>query len=102
MRGSVIMSAATIMSAAAGLATALAAPAVADPNDDIFITVLENEGIPFSSEENAINLASAVCDYVDAGQAPEQVAVEISEPAGWTVEQSGFFVGAATQTYCPS
>ena len=102
MRGTVIMSAATIMSAAAGLATALAAPAVADPNDDVFINVIQNEGIPFSSEENAINLASAVCDYVAAGQAPEQVAVEISEPAGWTVEQSGFFVGAATQTYCPS
>ncbi|KRE30332.1 hypothetical protein ASG82_24775 [Mycobacterium sp. Soil538] len=99
MRGTVIMSAAL---AAAGLATALAAPAIADPSDDVFITVLQNEGIPFSSEENAINLASAVCDYVGAGQAPEQVAVEISEPAGWTVEQSGFFVGAATQTYCPS
>lgn len=99
MRGTGIMSAALV---AAGLATALAAPAVADPNDDIFINVIQNEGIPFSSEENAINLASAVCDYVGAGQAPEQVAVEISEPAGWTVEQSGFFVGAATQTYCPS
>src|SRR5689334_5057690 len=99
MRGTVIMSAVTIVSAAAALATALAAPAMADPNDDVFINVIQNEGIPFSSEENAINLASAVCDYVGAGQAPEQVAVEISEPAGWTVEQSGFFVGAATQTY---
>lgn len=102
MRGSVITSAVTLMSAVAGLATALAAPAVADPNDDVFINVIRNEGIPFSSAQNAINLASAVCDYVGAGQAPEQVAVEISEPAGWTVEQSGFFVGAATQTYCPS
>ncbi|WP_286144258.1 DUF732 domain-containing protein [Mycobacterium sp. E136] len=49
-----------------------------------------------------MSLAHAVCDYVEAGQKPEQVAVEISEPANWTVEQSGFFVGAATQSYCPS
>ena len=98
MRGTLVLSAV----AAAGLATALAAPAFADPNDGIFINVLEDQGIPFSSEENAIGLATAVCDYMDAGQAPAQVAVEISAPAGWTVEQSGFFVGAATQTYCPS
>ena len=42
MRRTVIMSASMIMSAAAALATALAAPAAADPNDDIFINVIEN------------------------------------------------------------
>lgn len=74
----------------------------ADETDDVFVSVIEAEGIPFSTPEDAIVLAHAVCDYVAAGQAPEQVAVEISEPANWTVEQSGFFVGAATQSYCPA
>lgn len=88
--------------AAAGLALATAAPALANQNDDIFIGVLDGESIPYSSAENAIVLAHAVCDYVAAGQAPEQVAVEISGPANWSVEQSGFFVGAATEVYCPA
>jgi len=82
--------------------TAVAAPVVAQPTDDDFIDVIQDEGIPFANGEDAIGLASAVCDYVDQGQGPAQVAVEISEPAGWTVEQSGTFVSAATRTYCPS
>jgi hypothetical protein len=88
--------------AAAGLALGTAAPALADENDDIFIGVIDGEAIPYSSVDNAIVLAHAVCDYVGAGQAPEQVAIEISGPANWSVEQSGFFVGAATQVYCPA
>jgi hypothetical protein len=88
--------------AAAGLALGTAAPALADENDDIFISVIDDEAIPYSSAENAIGLAKAVCEYAAAGQAPEQIAVEISGPANWTIEQSGFFVGAATQVYCPS
>jgi hypothetical protein len=86
------------------VATALATahPALAQPDDDGFIDVIQDDGIPFANAEYAIDLASAVCDYVGAGQAPAQVAVVISEPAGWTVEQSDFFVGAATRAYCPS
>lgn len=99
MRRTIIFSAAV---AAVGLATATAAPAMADETDDIFISVLQGEGIPFSSAENAIVLAGAVCEYVAAGQPEEQVAIEISGPANWSVEQSGFFVGAAVQSYCPA
>ncbi|KUI34125.1 hypothetical protein AU197_05870 [Mycobacterium sp. IS-1590] len=98
MRGTILFSA--VVGVAMALGTA--APALADDTDDIFVAVLEDEGIPFSSPKNAIDLAHAVCDYVAAGQKPEQVAVEISGPAHWSVEQSGFFVGAATQSYCPS
>ncbi|KUI47862.1 hypothetical protein AU198_22545 [Mycobacterium sp. GA-1199] len=98
MRGGIIFSA--VVGVAMALGTA--APALADETDDIFVSVLEGEGFPFSTPKDAISLAHAVCDYVAAGQKPEQVAVEISEPANWTLEQSGFFVGAATQSYCPS
>lgn len=99
MRGSIVFTAAV---AAAGLATALAAPAFADETDDVFISALQEQGIPFSTADNAIELAGAVCEYAAAGQEPTQIAIEIMDPAGWTAEQSGFFVGAATQSYCPS
>lgn len=98
MRGKLIVTAAV---AAAGLATALAAPAFADETDDIFISALQQQGIPFSTPDNAIQLAGAVCEYAAAGQDPTAIALEIMEPAGWSAEQSGFFVGAATQSYCP-
>ena len=98
MRGTLIFTAVV----GVGMALGTAAPALADDTDDIFVSVLEEEGIPFSTPGDAIDLAHAICDYVAAGQKPEQVAVEISEPANWSLEQSGFFVGAATQSYCPS
>ncbi|PRC48142.1 DUF732 domain-containing protein, partial [Mycobacterium sp. ITM-2017-0098] len=56
MRGKIIFTAAV---AAAGLATALAAPAFADETDDIFISALQDEGVPFSTPDNAIQLAGA-------------------------------------------
>ncbi|AFM18841.1 Protein of unknown function (DUF732) [Mycolicibacterium chubuense NBB4] len=99
MRATIIM---TAVLAGSVLATVWAAPAFADDTDDVFIDALDSEGIPFSTTENAITLADAVCDYVAAGQARDQVAVEIMGPANWTAEQSGLFVGAATRSYCPS
>lgn len=99
MRGKLIFPA---VIAAAVVAAVSAAPAHADETDDIFIAVLESEGVPFSTSDDAIALAGAVCEYVAVGQPPEQVAVEISGPANWTVDQSAFFVGAAIQSYCPS
>ena len=99
MRGKVLFSAVVAAAAFAGMS---AAPALAESKDTVFIGVLQDEGVPFSTADNAIALAHAVCEYVAAGQPAEQVAVEISGPAGWSVDQSGFFVGAATQTYCPS
>ncbi len=99
MRGKIILSA---LVAAAGLATLTATPAFADDTDDIFISALEDQGIPVPTSDDAIALAEAVCEYVAAGQPADQVAVEISGPANWSVEQSGFFVGAATQSYCPA
>jgi hypothetical protein len=90
------------LAAAAGAAVLTAAPATADVNDDMFITVLDNEAIPYSTAESAIALAHAVCDYVAAGQTPDQVAIEISGPADWSLDQSTFVVHAATLTYCPA
>ncbi len=88
--------------AAAGLALGTAAPALADENDETFISAIDDEAVPYSSAENAIGLAKAVCEYAAAGQAPPQIAAEISGPANWTIEQSELFVGAATQVYCPA
>jgi hypothetical protein len=46
------------VAAGAALATGLAAPAYAD--DDIFISVLDEEGIPYTSASDAILVANGV------------------------------------------
>lgn len=91
-----------VVTVAGAVALALAIPAGADDTDDVFLDAIETQGIPYSSTTDAIDLATAICEYVSAGQAPNQVAVEIIGSAGWTAEQSGLFVEAATTSYCPS
>ena len=99
MRGKIVCS--TVV-AAVGLATFAAPSATADHTDDTFIGAIESEGIPFSTADEAIALAEAVCAYVSAGQPAEQVAGDISGLGNWSEEQSGSFVQAAAQSYCPS
>lgn len=99
MRGTRVWGA---VAAAGALALVTAVPAAADDVDDVFLDAIDTEGIPYTSATDAIDLATAICAYVSAGQAPDQVAVEIVGPAGWTAEQSGLFVDAATRSYCPS
>ena len=86
----------------AGLATVTAAPALADETDDALVMLIQQEGIPFASPQSLVELAYATCEEVAAGKTREALAVEIAGPAKWTVEQSGFYVGAATELYCPA
>jgi uncharacterized protein DUF732 len=98
MRGKFIF--ATVVAGAA-LATGLAAPASADENDDIFISVLDEEGIPYTSAADAILVANGVCVFLSEGNTLEDATLEVMNESGLGVEESGFFVGAATAAYCP-
>lgn len=98
MRGKFIFAAVV---AGAALATGLAAPAYADETDDIFISVLDDEGIPYTSASDAILVANGVCVFLSEGNTLEEATVEVMNESGLGVEQSGFFVGAATAAYCP-
>ena len=98
MRGKFIF--ATVVAGAA-LATGLAAPAYADDTDEIFVGVLDDEGIPYTSASDAILVANGVCAFLAEGNTLEDATVEVMNESGLGVEQSGFFVGAATAAYCP-
>ncbi|MBS1693007.1 MAG: DUF732 domain-containing protein [Actinobacteria bacterium] len=97
MRGMFVCSA---LAAGAALATVLAAPAQADEIDDIFISVLDDEGIPYTSPGDAITVANAVCDYLADGNSLEDATVEVMNESGLGITDSGFFVGASTAAYC--
>jgi Protein of unknown function (DUF732) len=98
MRGKFIFSAVV---AGAVLATGLAAPAYADETDEIFIGVLDEEGIPYTSAADAILVANGVCVFLSEGNTLEDATLEVMNESGLGVEESGFFVGAATAAYCP-
>jgi hypothetical protein len=82
-------------------AAVFAAPAVADTADTAFLDALHRQGIPYLSEDYAIATAHVVCDYLEAGQPPDQVAVDTGAPSGWDPQHSAAFVAAATRAYCP-
>jgi hypothetical protein len=98
MRGKFIF--ATVVAGTA-LATGLAAPAYADEIDDIFISVLDEEGIPYTSASDAILVANGVCVFLSEGNTLEDATVEVMNESGLGAQESGFFVGAATAAYCP-
>jgi hypothetical protein len=99
MRGKLIFS---VVVAGAALATGLAAPAYAEGQTDaIFISVLDEEGITYTSASDAIAVANGVCGFLSEGNSLEDATLEVMNESGLGVQQSGFFVGAATASYCP-
>jgi hypothetical protein len=98
MRGKFMFS---VVVAGAALATGLAAPAYAEEADDIFVSVLDGEGISYPSAEDAVLVANGVCAYMSEGNSLEDAVGEVMKETGLELEQSGFFVGAAAASYCP-
>jgi hypothetical protein len=99
MRGKFVLA---LVGAGVAMATTLAAPAHADDTDDIFIGVLDDEGINYSTPGEAIEVAVSVCDFLLEGNSLLDATGEIADATGLSIEDSGFFVGAATASYCPS
>ena len=98
MRGRLIFS---VVAVGAALATGLAAPAYAQDPDVVFVSVLDDEGIPYPSAEEAVLVANGVCGYLSEGNTLEDAVGEVMKETGLELEQSGFFVGAAAASYCP-
>ncbi|BBY29524.1 DUF732 domain-containing protein [Mycolicibacterium sediminis] len=99
MRGKFVVSVAAVGFA---LATTFAPPALADENDEIFLSVLDDEGITYPSAVDAVKVGMAVCDYLQEGNSLLDATQEVSNETSLNIEDSGFFVGAAAATYCPS
>ena len=95
---------ATLIAAAGATgAIGLAAPvAHADTNDGKFLAALKAEGITdHVSPQHAIEAGHTVCQKLDAGQTPTQVANDVLNSSALPAYQSGYFVGASIKEYCP-
>ncbi len=81
---------------------AVAATAHADTMDNKFIQLLQNEGISdHMSTAHAVEAGHTVCQKLDQGMTPTQVANDVLNSSSMPAYHSGFFVGAAIEIYCP-
>ncbi|MCV7444599.1 hypothetical protein AWB91_06035 [Mycobacterium paraense] len=93
---------AALVVALAALAAFEAAPvARADAVDDAFLGALTAKGIHFGAPEKAIIAGHEVCDELDNGKTPAQVASTVQSNSGLDGYHAGYFVGAAIRAYCP-
>src|SRR5215475_10214158 len=90
------------------MAAALLAPlgavstAHADTNDTKFLALLKTEGITdHVSPSHAIQAAHEVCQQLDAGKSPSDVANDVLNSSEMPAYHCGYFVGAAIKVYCP-
>ncbi len=86
---------------AVGLLGPFAGTAHADATDDAFVAALKAKGIKFGSPDKALVAAHEVCDELDNGKTPAQVASTVQGNSNMDDYHSGFFVGASIRAYCP-
>jgi hypothetical protein len=79
-----------------------AATAHADTNDQRFLASLKSEGITdHVSPSHAIEAAHSVCQKLDGGETPTQVANDVLNNSTMPAYHCGYFVGASIKVYCP-
>ncbi len=79
----------------------LAPSAHAVGGDDSFLAAIKSKGINYESPDTAIKSGHLVCDKLDSGEAPEQVANDIITNGKLDSYHAGFFVGVSIRAYCP-
>jgi hypothetical protein len=85
-----------------GIAALVSAGAAGATNtDDMFVSVLADQGIQPPSTQEAVSLAADVCKMFDKGQSLYDAVGSVSDSTTLTQEDSAFFVGASVATYCP-
>jgi Protein of unknown function (DUF732) len=78
------------------------ATANADTADNKFLAELKSEGITdHISPAHAIDAGHTVCQKLDDGMTPNEVAYDILNSSSMPGYHCGYFVGAAIDAYCP-
>ena len=83
------------------LAGVAAPTAHADAVDDNFLAALKAKGINFASAQAAVIAGHEVCDELDLGRQPSDVATDVTKNSNLDGYHAGFFVGASISAYCP-
>ncbi len=75
----------------------------ADATDDVFLQALGQQGITFSnlSNQTIVNAGHGVCTDWANGATLAQTLADVKGALSLSDGNSGYFIGAATQSYCP-
>jgi len=73
----------------------------ADAVDDTFLSALKTKGINFASSQSAIIAGHEVCDELDLGRQPSDVANDVTKNSNLDAYHAGFFVGLSIAAFCP-
>ncbi|OBJ56374.1 DUF732 domain-containing protein [Mycobacterium sp. 1423905.2] len=74
----------------------------ADANDAKFLAALRSEGITdHIPADYAIQAAHAICQNLESGKSPKDMATEMVDKGEMPAYHAGYFVGASIQDYCP-
>lgn len=88
-----------------GLASAAvlaAAPAAAEPADDVFIDALSTAGIGMGNPTDAVALGQSVCPMLsEPGQNAADAAATVADVAGMSLGPATMFTGLAISAFCP-
>jgi uncharacterized protein DUF732 len=96
-----------IAAALVAIAPAAAAPATPSPTLDqkqaLFMQYLTDHGIPFTSKQQALNLAQSTCATLGSGSPTrlQDAAAAIQNSVTMRTEQMQQFAGAARSVFCP-
>lgn len=91
------------LSAAFGAVALLGAPAALAAPEDDFLTVISGGGItwPEDKTQQVIETGYAVCQDWANGATFEQEVADLTSVTSWSDYQAGYFIGAATGSFCP-
>lgn len=92
----------TFGTAACGSKTETVSPEPTYSTDENFAELVKDNTAEFDtlSDPAIVGLANTICDGFEAGMSFEDVAMIFFE-AKYDVNDAGYFLGAATVTYCP-
>lgn len=92
----------TLLLVAAVVSVSAAPHAVADPNDDVFISVLDQEGIAYGGRSDGLAMGHSICITMDQYHyTTMQMTQAISHNHAMTISDSAYVVGAAISSFCP-
>jgi hypothetical protein len=88
--------------AAAGIGAALiVSPLLTSCSDDSgYIKRLNEGGINYSSEAQAIKTAKSICKVLDEGVPVDEAIYEGSEASGYSIHDTAYIMGASIRFYC--
>lgn len=80
---------------------ATAPAAHADATDDAFLAALRAKGINYPNPMAALIAGHEVCNELDLGKTPPQIASDVMNNTQLDGYHAGYFVGASIRAYCP-